>query len=825
MYELIYTTVSRGLLLGRSGFCPVAWTQGMPANFIPLLDRMDSYIHQLPDQQWTQEEAAICYSCRHCKFGRKSLVLVSRIAAAGLDFQGKNNKIAHHFIFDDAQEYAALPDGGISVCMAEENFLSRWDQAPGLLPPFLPQTRSLSSSFAQQWESITGDAGWAGVIAEFFLRGMSPGFYVAYPPGTPDRILLELIAEIVRLLPKSRLPEFTFSTLFVQSPVNWDCFLRFSLTESALLLPLQQSKAKHFLSFTDPKPVPAEWEDWELVEQARKGLPSRELQLIDGEISDGAPALSQPVVTLPGEVASDSSYVLKKSDETLMNFVTVDGENAAAVQSRYKRIMLCAAGIVIFALLAGLGYYALSLMSLEKALAEASGLVFPAPVLDAEEESMIQPQVEMPAVSPVSMEELWHWYLAWQDKSIRIPLPSGLAGAKRVSLKLGTLGMVADNLPFDWEELAVRRSGAGTIIELLPLLPAAEIQNETAFEIFGDAIPSQCLTVSIPDLQIVFPTEKSSALILPCHADVLEIEFLVGSSSWCWRPDFRLEFLSFLQHGQVVVQDWMAVYQPSPDEVRFGGYLEIRIGTLLAGELPNFPLADWIRQWNLLVPQYGEHEQKLNLLRLKSKEEIRRFYSLGRKRDYNPDEWDLLTQKISGMLQALSATAANELPAELTGLLEEAILMLYDFAFAVFYQENSARPEAMEKNDWKAKFQHVQRYFQKLAENFSTTTDQKTTLLPLRDMFEKLPQYSQRLQEYSQQAVELNKSFAEIQQQKMTLNEKLHAFAEMTHNAEFFQKYLESKQEIPFQQSQYQEFAALLNQGIAYRCKVPEDQQ
>jgi len=823
MYELIYTTVSRGLLLGRSGFCPVAWTQGMPANFIPLLDRMDSYIHQLPDQNPTQDEAAICYSCRHCTFGRKSLVLVSRIAAAGLDLQGKNNKIAHHFIFDDAQEYAALPDGGISVCMAEENFLSRWDQAPGLLPPFSPQTRSLSSSFAQQWESITGDAGWAGVIAEFFLRGMSPGFYVAYPPGTPDRILLELIAEIVRLLPKSRLPEFTFSTLFVQSPVNWDCFLRFSLTESALLLPLQQSKAKHFLSFTDPKPVPAEWEDWELVGQARKGLPSRKLQLINGRNVDEDLSVSPQVLALPGEVASDSSYMLKKSEETLTNFVTVDGENAAVVQSRYKRIMLCAAGILVLALIAGLGYYAFSLMSLEKALAEASGLVLPAVVLQAEEKRMIQPKVEIPAVSPVSMQELWHWYLAWQDKSVRIPLPSGLAEANRVSLRLGTLGMVADKLPFGWAELAVRRSEPGTILNVLPLRRAPELKNETAFEIIGDALPSQCLTVSIPDLQIVFPTEESSALIFPCHADVLEIEFRIGSDNWCWRPDFRPEFMSFLQRGQMVVHDWMAVYQPSPDEVRFGRDLEIRIGSLLAGDLPNFLLADWIRQWNLLVPHYAEFEQKLSLLRLKSKEEIRRFYPQARKRDYNPEEWDLLSQKISAILQTTSAAAANELPAEVTGFLEEAILMLYDFAFSVFYQENGARPEAVEKNDWKVKSQQVQLYFQDVAKVSSTETDQKTTLLQLRDTFEKLPQYSQRLQEYSQQAVDLNKSFAEIQQQKMTLSEKFHAFAELTHSAEFFQPYLESKQEIPFQQSQYQEFAASLNQKITYRWKEAEN--
>lgn len=386
MYELIYTSVPRGLLLGRSGFCPVAWTQGMPANYIPFLDRMDSYIHHLPNQGFDVEDPLVCYSCRHCKFGRRSLVLVSRIVSSGLDFQGKNNKIAHHLIFADEQEYLALPEGGISVCLAEENFLNRWEQSPGLLPPFSPQTRSLNSNVALQWQSITGDAGWAGVIAEFFLRGLSPGFYIEYPSATPARILLELIAEISRLLPKSRLSEFTFSTLFMPTPINWDCYLRFCQSDSPLLSPLRQRRAKHFLSFMEPQPIPVEWQDWELVKAARFGLPSREQQMLSAQDRLGEDKTKQ-VLAIPGEDSKDANWVLKKSDETLVNFITTEGTNAAFAKAKRHQGILILAVILILGMVLGLSYYAFSLLRLEQELAEAqSRLAAPLVIPKAEDE-------------------------------------------------------------------------------------------------------------------------------------------------------------------------------------------------------------------------------------------------------------------------------------------------------------------------------------------------------------------------------------------------------------------------------------------------------
>jgi len=261
-----------------------------------------------------------------------------------------------------------------------------------------------------------------------------------------------------------------------------------------------------------------------------------------------------------------------------------------------------------------LGYYAFSIINLEKALAETPGIVLPKVISDDQGVSLIRQQPDVPGVFSISAEELWRWYCAWHNRTARIPLPASLAAAEVISLHLGSIGKVRDSLPPGWTEQAVQRSEQRKIIEVLPLKTAVLPEAEAAYEIDREAATDQRLIVSIPDLMIMLPSEESPVLRLPCHADVLNIEFLVGSEIWQWTPQFRPEFLAFLQHGQVTVQNWMPVYGLSSDEERHREHFEIWIGSLRVQDLQGVPLADWILQWNLLMSQSAELEQKINLL-------------------------------------------------------------------------------------------------------------------------------------------------------------------------------------------------------------------
>ena len=43
MLELVFTSAQAGLIPGRSGFCSVAWTEGMPKNLVTILENMSGY--------------------------------------------------------------------------------------------------------------------------------------------------------------------------------------------------------------------------------------------------------------------------------------------------------------------------------------------------------------------------------------------------------------------------------------------------------------------------------------------------------------------------------------------------------------------------------------------------------------------------------------------------------------------------------------------------------------------------------------------------------------------------------------------------------------
>ena len=66
----------------------------------------------------------------------------------------------------------------------------------------------------------TGDAGWAGTLAEAFLLDATKPAYIIYPPGVD---LLPLINEAIALLPESVRWRVTFSTYFTSLPAGLAC--------------------------------------------------------------------------------------------------------------------------------------------------------------------------------------------------------------------------------------------------------------------------------------------------------------------------------------------------------------------------------------------------------------------------------------------------------------------------------------------------------------------------------------------------------------------------------------------------------------------------
>ncbi|SFJ02143.1 GAP1-N2 domain-containing protein [Planctomicrobium piriforme] len=222
--ELLYTSAPKGLKPGSRGFCTVLSSSGMSAPVATALEGLSGYRPIFPPGDSRAKQNPIVYS--HLQFplaGRRSSVL-SRIADYGLDYSQRTNKLAHHVIIDPSER----PAGGPAWLLQKPGFMrTSWDCELKIVSHEQPVPQgNAPAAICTTWQQATGDAGWAGVLAENFLKHPERPAYLLFEPGMD---LLPLIAEALALLPPERRWEVTFSTYFTKLPqggvCNWRCVL------------------------------------------------------------------------------------------------------------------------------------------------------------------------------------------------------------------------------------------------------------------------------------------------------------------------------------------------------------------------------------------------------------------------------------------------------------------------------------------------------------------------------------------------------------------------------------------------------------------------
>ena len=218
MYELLYTSARKGLFPGSQGFCTVAATRGLPAALAERLEALSGYRHLFPPSDAGRDPVA--HSHLHLHLAGRRLHALSRVAAFGLDYTGRSNKLAHHAVLEAGE----CPPGGPAWLLARPQFLrGDWDGAVGHLPAREVPRGEDPARACSAWQALTGDAGWAGALAETGAHGPGRVVYLVFEPGTD---LLPLIAEALRLLPPARRWEVPFSTYFTGLPPDVPCLWR-----------------------------------------------------------------------------------------------------------------------------------------------------------------------------------------------------------------------------------------------------------------------------------------------------------------------------------------------------------------------------------------------------------------------------------------------------------------------------------------------------------------------------------------------------------------------------------------------------------------------
>lgn len=219
--ELHYTSVSRGLNPGSRGFCTVACTLQMPG---PLVERLEGLSGYQPVYAVHDPAAAlnpINFSHLKLTIRGSSLSVLSRIGPAGLDYSGRSNKYAHHVVLEPNER----PEGGPAWLLSHPGFLqAAWEGEPRVLTEGRrPPQGDRPGGVARAWQGLTGDAGWAGVLAESFLADPKRPAFLVFQPGMD---LLPLFVEAMALLPPQRRWDVEFSTYFTTLPQGVTCHWR-----------------------------------------------------------------------------------------------------------------------------------------------------------------------------------------------------------------------------------------------------------------------------------------------------------------------------------------------------------------------------------------------------------------------------------------------------------------------------------------------------------------------------------------------------------------------------------------------------------------------
>lgn len=297
--ELIYTSAIRGLRAGTSGFCTVAMTKGMPPALVPRLEALGGY-RAGPSGH---SPHAHCFWRVETPTGIAHVLSI--VGPAPPDHTARSNKIATYVVLAPDELVAAGP----AWLLSQPGFLrSSWSGEAAWIdtPVRVPTTRDVGPRPCSAWQTATGDAGWAGVLASAFLRDQARPIHVIYGAATEP---LPLVEEAIRLLPEWARWRATFSTYFLQPVAGTPCAWRFCLEGTPAADVARQSKGL----VIDTTRAAGSAPDSKFTRMARTGVDE---ELVAAQKAARAAARPSGVVVAPvGKVARPMDAPIELADD------------------------------------------------------------------------------------------------------------------------------------------------------------------------------------------------------------------------------------------------------------------------------------------------------------------------------------------------------------------------------------------------------------------------------------------------------------------------------------------------------------------------------
>ncbi|MBQ4204675.1 MAG: hypothetical protein II655_13345, partial [Thermoguttaceae bacterium] len=248
--ELIITSVPKGLKPGSYGFCTAACTKDLNEPTSRALEVISGYRHLFSPEEGKANPVAFSYLLY--EFAGRQRRVLSRVADMGTDYSGRTNKIAHHLVL--SEEEAKRPAGPAALC-ASGVFMERWpeDEQPHYLDArtvACSESINVNAIKTGAWQKLTGDSGWAGVLAGTVLTRRPVVLIVR-----PEQDVLTLFREALVLLKPEERWKATFSTYYTSLPANAQCQWR-ALVDGAYDEKLLRNQNALTLDLRNPGALP-----------------------------------------------------------------------------------------------------------------------------------------------------------------------------------------------------------------------------------------------------------------------------------------------------------------------------------------------------------------------------------------------------------------------------------------------------------------------------------------------------------------------------------------------------------------------------------------
>lgn len=630
MYELIYTSIPKGLLPGRSGFATAAMSEGMPPNLIVPLENLSGYNFTLRDNTFLPVLNPPCCYYIKMRYGNQLLHIAGRVAPNGLDYSQRNNKIAHHFLFESSAEMAPLSGGAAGLFLKEGIFCSEYTDEPTMLPfRKVPVCSQIGSLPAKNWAEQAGHAGFAAFAAEKFRKTPEKPLYLIYPPGTPVKTLLELVMEVCALLDEKSRNDLTFSTYFGNSPASVDCFLRMLPDFSPLVSNLRRFHPSDVIELGQENELPLADEYPDIYEQACTGKkPKKSIPLQTVTVS------ANPITVIHDDPPPPEP-VIELSDAP----PTITIPPPVPPKSNRKLFFLGAVGIIILAIT---GFILCKIIAVPSTPPQSGVIHITAPAVKTPppEPVPIQPlpakqstalasapatravktipekvhaapkktiaQPSRTEILPMQSEvELFIKFREISSSNTGIDLPPQLHGVQEIYPVMDKIGtsLIADTRNNDFVEKGVTPDEVFVRAAIGGSLPPQPVKGRIT------DVPHLLLKISRDQksLQVITYTGNRSDCIMPELSKIKQIYFRLKNKVYLWHNRLTPNHAAMLEKGTITISlndNRPPAYTPGRLEgkLKSHGYIQTRFGNSREANFNSIPF--YLKNWNDAVERY-----------------------------------------------------------------------------------------------------------------------------------------------------------------------------------------------------------------------------